>query len=172
MPRRGLYLFLHWVPAIIGVGVILIESTGTMSADNTSRWLLPLWIKLFGPVTPDRWAVIHHWIRKTGHFVGYGLVSLGFFEGWRATFSRKGKGHGVLFAMVAPLALVCTLALASWDEWHQSLLPGRTSSIFDVGIDLSGAIVAHLLLLLVLVIVWRMRASRARAATRPVSSQV
>ena len=157
---------------MIGVGVILIESTGTMSADNTSRWLLPLWIKLFGPVTPDRWAVIHHLIPKTGHFVGYGLVSLGFFEGWRATFSGKGKGRGMLFAMIAPLALVCTLALASWDEWHQSLLPGRTSSIFDVGIDLSGAIVAHLLLLLVLVIVWRMRASRARAATRPVSSQV
>jgi VanZ family protein len=162
MPKRRLYLFLHWIPAMIGVMVIFIESTGTMSSANTSRWLLPIWIKLFGPITPDRWAVVHHWIRKTGHFVGYGLVSLGFFEGWRATFSGKGKAGGRLFAMVAPLALICTLTLASWDEWHQSFLPGRTSKVSDVGIDLSGAIVAHLLLLLVLLIVWRVRAARSR----------
>jgi VanZ family protein len=108
--------------------------------------------------------VIHHWIRKTGHFVGYGLVSLGFFEGWRATFSGRARNHGWLFALAAPLAVVSTLALASWDEWHQSLLPGRTSSIFDVGIDLSGAVAAHVVLLLVLVIIWRIKVARSRNA--------
>lgn len=157
---------------MIGIIVILIESTGTMSAENTSRWLLPIWVKLFGPITPDRWAIVHHYIRKTGHFVGYGLVSLGFFEGWRATFSVKTRSQGVLFAIVAPMALVCTLALASWDEWHQSFLPGRTSAVSDVGIDFSGAVVAHLILLLLLVIVWRVRTVRAKAATPPVSSRV
>lgn len=149
---------------MLGIVVILIESTGTMSAQNTSRWLLPIWTKLFGPVTPDRWAVIHHWIRKTGHFVGYGLVSLGFFEGWRATFAELGRSGKRLFATVAPLALLCTLILASWDEWHQSFLPGRTSKVSDVGIDFSGAIVAHLLLLAAVVIVWRVRASKTRQA--------
>lgn len=149
---------------MIGVVVILIESTGTMSAANTSRWLLPIWTKLFGPVTPDRWAVIHHWIRKTGHFVGYGLVSLGFFEGWRVTFAEKMRSHGRLFAAVAPLALASTLLLASWDEWHQSLLPGRTSKISDVGIDFSGALLAHLLLLLALLVIWRVRAARSRSS--------
>jgi VanZ family protein len=172
MPSRRRYLFLHWIPAMIGIIVILIESTGTMSAENTSRWLLPIWVKLFGPITPDRWAVVHHYIRKTGHFVGYGLVSLGFFEGWRATFSGKSKTRGVLFATVASMALMCTLALASWDEWHQSFIPGRTSAASDVGIDFSGAIVAHLILLLALVIVWRVRAIRAKAATPPVSSRL
>jgi VanZ family protein len=162
MPRRRLNLFLHWIPAMIGITVIIIESTGTMTASNTSRWLLPIWTKLFGPVAPERWEVIHHWIRKTGHFVGYGLVSLGFFEGWRATFSGKAKSHGWLFAVAAPLALVSTLALASWDEWHQSFIPGRTSTPVDVGIDFSGAIMAHLLLLLFLLIVWRFRAPRPR----------
>ncbi|HEX3435220.1 MAG TPA: VanZ family protein, partial [Pseudacidobacterium sp.] len=149
------------------VAVILVESTGTMSASNTSRWLLPIWIKLFGPITPERWQVIHFWIRKTGHFVGYGFVSLGFFNGWRATFSGKSSGKGWLFALAAPLALVSTLALASWDEWHQSFLPGRTSSTFDVGIDLSGAIVAHLVLALILLIVWRIRAVRSKRSKLP-----
>src|SRR5262249_51202782 len=151
------------------VAVIITESTAMMSASNTSRWLLPLWIKLFGPITPERWAVVHHWIRKTGHFVGYGLVSLAFFEGWRATFSQKARNHARI-AIVAPLALVSTLILASWDEWHQSLLPGRTSKVSDVGIDFSGAVVAHLVLLLVLVIVWRVRAAHLKKSRRPVSS--
>lgn len=152
---------LHWIPALIGVAVILIESTGMMSASNTSRWLLPIWTKLFGPVTPEHWAVIHHWIRKIGHFVGYGLVSLGFFEGWRATFAEKAGSAKKHFAMAAPLALLCTLVLASWDEWHQSLLPGRTSKVSDVCIDFSGALVAHLLLLAVLMVVWKTRSQRA-----------
>lgn len=149
---------------MIGVGIILVESTATMSAANTSRWLLPIWIKLFGPISPERWAVIHHGIRKTGHFVGYGLVSLGFYEGWHATLWERARNRARLFALAAPLALVCTLALASWDEWHQSFLPGRTSSIFDVGIDVSGAIVAHGVLFLVLIVVWRQRAAPSENA--------
>jgi len=156
---------------MIGIAVILVESTGTMSSANTSRWLLPLWIKLFGPIAPDRWAEIHHWIRKTGHFVGYGMVSLGFFEGWRATFLAKAHNHRWKFWAVAPLALFSTLLLASWDEWHQSFIPGRTSKVSDVGIDFSGAVVAHLILLLVLVIVWRVRTVRAQEVSLRVSSQ-
>lgn len=172
MPRKRLYLLLHWIPAMIGIAVILTESTRMMGADNTSRWLLPIWTWLFGPVTSEHWAVIHHWIRKIGHFTGYGLVSLAFFEGWRATFVGKMWNHHRIFVLVTPLALLSTLALASWDEWHQSLLPNRTSSVFDVGIDFGGALVAHLILLFVLVMVWRVRARCAQAADRPVSSRV
>lgn len=151
---------------MIGIAVIIIESTGTMSAANTSRWLLPIWTRLFGPVTMERWAVIHHWIRKTGHFVGYGAVSLGFFEGWRYTFAQRAKRWRSLFLLAAPLALVSTVLLASWDEWHQSFLPGRTSTPFDVGIDFSGALAAHLVLLLVVLAVVRIRSSKRQASPR------
>jgi len=161
MPRTRLSLFLHWIPALIGISVILIESTGSMTSANTSRWLLPIWVKLFGPISPERWETVHHLIRKTGHFVGYGFVSLGFFEGWRYTFAGKARSWGWLFAVAAPLALVSTVLLASWDEWHQSFLPGRTSTPVDVGIDFSGAITAHLILLLILLLVWRVRARRS-----------
>lgn len=155
---------------MIGIAVILTESTRMMGADTTSRWLLPIWIKLFGPITPEHWAVVHHWIRKTGHFVGYGLVSLAFFEGWRATFLEKTRNHRWRPTLVVPLALFSTLLLASWDEWHQSFLPNRTSSIFDVGIDFSGALMANLILMLALV--WRARAKRRQEAGHPVSSRV
>jgi VanZ family protein len=140
-------LILHWIPAVIGIGVILVESTATMSAENTSRWLLPLWVKLFGPISAARWEVVHHYIRKTGHFVGYGMVSLGFFDAWRVTLERRWTAWRVRFRNAAGLALLSTLLLASWDEWHQSFLPGRTSSVRDVGLDLCGALAAQLVVM-------------------------
>jgi VanZ family protein len=153
MRNSRMRLFVHWIPACIGIAVIVVESTAMMSAENTSRWLLPLWIKLFGPITPERWAIVHHYIRKTGHFVGYGLVSMGFFNAWRVTLERRWPAwpplSWVRFRAAAALALLCTLLLASWDEWHQSFLPGRTSSVRDVLLDFCGALAAHLLLLAV-----------------------
>jgi hypothetical protein len=43
---------LNWIPAALAVAMIAGESTATMSANNTSRWLLPLWTYLFGPLAP------------------------------------------------------------------------------------------------------------------------
>ncbi len=118
-----------------------------MSAANTSRWLLPIWVKLFGPITPERWEVVHHYIRKTGHFVGYGTVSLGFFDAWRVTVEHRWTEWRVRFRSAAGLALLSTLLLASWDEWHQSFLPGRTSSPRDVALDFCGAMMAQVVVL-------------------------
>lgn len=140
-------LLLHWLPAVAGIALIVAESTAVMSASNTSRWLLPIWVKLFGPVDPARWAEIHHYIRKTGHFVGYGAVSLGFFDAWRITLLDRWPAFRERFWRAARLALLCTLLLASWDEWHQSFLPGRTSTPWDVALDFCGAVFAQLLLM-------------------------
>jgi len=149
-------LFLHWIPALVGIAVILVESTAMMSSENTSRWLLPVWVKLFGPISPARWEIVHHYIRKTGHFVGYGMVSLGFFDSWRVALERRWAEWRVRFRAAAGLAMASTLLLASWDEWHQSFIPGRTSSVRDVGIDLCGAVAAQLILLAIASF-WRKR---------------
>ncbi len=147
IPRKR--LFLHWLPALAGIAVIVVESTAMMSASNTSRWLLPIWIKLFGPVEPARWDVIHHYIRKSGHFAGYGAISLGFFDAWRTTLYDRWPEFRARFWRAGGLALLCTLLLASWDEWHQSFIPGRTSTPRDVALDFCGAVIAHLLLMAV-----------------------
>ena len=147
MRSSRMRIFLHWIPALVGIAVILGESTVTMSAENTSRWLYPIWVHLFGPVTPARWEVIHHYIRKAGHFCGYGSISLTFFYGWSYTLGQRGRAWLERFRDSALLALLCTLVLASWDEWHQSFLPGRTSSPRDVLLDCCGAMMAHLILL-------------------------
>ena len=162
--NRRTRLLLHWIPALIGIAIILVESTAMMSSEHTSRWLLPLWIKLFGPVSPERWAVIHHYIRKTGHFVGYGTVSLGFFEAWRVTLEGRWREWRIRFRYAAGLALLCTLLLASWDEWHQSFIPGRTSSVRDVGLDFCGALAAQVALLCVLSVFGRRASVRVATA--------
>jgi VanZ family protein len=145
----GLRAALDWVPALLSVLVIALESTATMSAQNTSNWLYPIWVHFFGPTTMTRWAHIHHLIRKTGHFVGYGLVSVGFFYSWRQTLRRMAVKHWTLWRRASALAVGCTLLIAIADEFHQSFIPSRTSSPVDVCIDVCGAIAAQLLLLLI-----------------------
>lgn len=132
---------------MLAVAMIAIESTATMSAANTSRWLLPLWVHLFGPISAAKWAIVHHYIRKTGHFVGYGTVSLCFYHGWRSSLSTRRLSLSAVWRRSSLLAVLCTLVVASADEFHQSFLPGRTSSVYDVALDVCGAIVAQLILL-------------------------
>ena len=148
-------MILDWVPAALSVLLIVLESTATMSANNTSRFLYPLWVRLFGPMTPEHWAEVHHLIRKTGHFVGYGMVSLTFFYSWRQTLYRMALRHWNLWRRASVAAVLCTLLIAILDEYHQSFLASRTSSPIDVCIDLSGAIAAQLFLLLALQLVSR-----------------
>jgi len=138
---------LDWLPAALSVAVIVAESTATMSAVNTSGWLYPLWARLFGPMSTPHWAEVHHLIRKTGHFVGYGCVSLAFLYGWLRTLHRRRGKYRPIWRRAAFLAVSCTLLIAILDEYHQRSLPSRTSSPIDVCIDLCGAIAAQLLLL-------------------------
>jgi VanZ family protein len=141
--------------------MIAFESTATMSAKNTSEWLLPYWTRFFGPISSAHWDEVHHLIRKTGHFVGYGLVSVAFFYSWRQTLIRMAVKHWTLWRRASVLAVLCTLLIAILDEYHQSFLPSRTSSPLDVCIDLSGAIAAQLLLLLIIQLFTRRLSFRA-----------
>jgi VanZ family protein len=144
----GLRPVLDWIPAVLSVIMIAFESTATMSAQNTSQWLYPLWVHLFGPISTAHWNEVHHLIRKTGHFVGYGLVSVAFFYSWRQTLRRMAVKHWTLWRRASVLAVVFTLLIAISDEFHQSFIPRRTSSPVDVCIDVSGAVAAQLMLLL------------------------
>ena len=140
----------HWIPAALAVMMIAFESTAFMSSDNTGRWLLPLWVHLFGPISPERWEVVHHYLRKTGHFTGYGVVSLCFFHGWRKTLKVAQGGIRSLWIRASVLAVGCTIMVASADEFHQTFLPSRTGRPLDVVIDTCGAITAQVLVLVIM----------------------
>jgi VanZ family protein len=148
---------LNWIPAALAVAMIAAESTATMSAANTSRWLMPFWVHLFGSISDARWDEVHHLIRKFGHFFGYGLVSVCFFHGWRTSLRVAEGAMRSLWRRASLLAVGSTLLVASADEFHQSFLPSRTSSPVDVGIDVGGAILAQLVILAIMPLFTRKR---------------
>ncbi len=123
-----------WLPVLMGIALIAVESTPMFGADHTSHPLRMLFEAIFGPVSDARWDVIHHLIRKSGHFIGYGLIGLAWLRAWWMTLPRA------RYLQDAVLALVGTGLLATCDEWHQSFLPNRTSSPWDVLLDCCGAI--------------------------------
>jgi VanZ family protein len=140
----------------LGVAVIALESTEMMGADHTSGPLRWLYQYLFGPVPDDRWEIIHHIARKSGHFIGYGLIGLAWLRAWWFTLPRS---H---FLQDGLLALLGTALVASADEWHQSYLPNRTGSPWDVLLDCCGAILLQILVYLFMRVFRPKRLDRAR----------
>lgn len=125
--------------------VIAIESSQWLSARNTSRLLYPLLHYLFG-LSHVRFESWHFYIRKAGHVVGYGLLSILLFRAWRETLPSS---SGARWAMRwAGIAVVGTALVASLDEWHQSFLPSRTGTVHDVVLDTCAGIAAQILVLL------------------------
>ena len=57
-----------WLPAIIWLGVITLESTDFGGSENTSRILYPL-LHFLLKLDPVRFEIWHHYIRKTGHLL-------------------------------------------------------------------------------------------------------
>ena len=137
---RGLKFWISaWFPVALGITVILFESTEFMGADHTTgpfRWLFQ---SIFGPISDASWDNIHHYIRKSGHFVFYGLLGLAWLRSWWMTLPR------LRYFEVAVLGLLGTALVASCDEWHQTFLPNRTGSASDVWLDCCGAITLELL---------------------------
>ena len=137
--RRSLKFWLNaWLPVAVGIAVIMVESTEWLGADHTSHPLRWLWETIFGPVSLARWEMIHHLIRKSGHFFGYGFIGLAWLRAWWMTLPHS---H---FLNDAILALLGTAAVASCDEWHQSYLPNRTGTPWDVLLDCCGALTLQL----------------------------
>jgi VanZ family protein len=72
--------------------------------------------------------------KKTAHFTAYAILALLM---WRALPSGR---------WVWALAWLVAVLYAGSDEWHQSFVPGRHPSPWDVVIDASGALAGLLAL--------------------------
>jgi VanZ family protein len=75
-------------------------------------------------------------IKKGGHAFGYALLALAYFA---ALPPRLSTGYRLVMAFF--MALLFALS----DEFHQSFVEGRTSSLRDVVIDSLGAMTALIL---------------------------
>jgi len=141
--RRGAGFWIGaWLPVAIGIGVIAIESTSFLGSDHTSGPLRAIYEAIFGAVNDARWDSIHHYIRKCGHFIGYGTLGVLWLRAWWMTLSLR----ALEFWRSAVLGFVGTALVASCDEWHQTFLPNRTGTPWDVLLDSCGAAAAILLI--------------------------
>ncbi len=142
-----------WIAAGLWLGIIITESSNLGGSNNTSRILYPIFHFLFG-MGPVQFTPWHAVLRKTGHFVGYFILSLLFFRAWRATLPQpRVKGWWLTWARIA---WMMTTLVACLDEWHQAYIPGRGSSVHDVLLDSSAALVAQIILWWM----WRRRKSK------------
>jgi VanZ family protein len=125
--------------------VIAIESTSYLSSDQTSRFLYPILHYLIG-LDWKRFIVWHHYIRKTGHFVGYFILSTLLFRAWKATLSLAAAWA----LRWSAIAFFMSAVVASLDEWHQTYIPSRTGAVSDVLLDSSAALTAQIVIYLFL----------------------
>lgn len=131
-----------WWPVLVMLTAIATESTHAFSSDNTSGWMRSVYQFFAGQVTDFSWQSIHHHIRKTGHFTGYGLLGLAFLRSWLLFWLQPmvRLPRAVWWRLCAALAVFCTMLAASLDELHQSFMPDRTGVLSDVLLDTSGAV--------------------------------
>jgi VanZ family protein len=115
------------------MALIMSFSTNAFSAEHTGGIIGPI-LKWIAPwLQPDEIEFVHGLIRKLAHLSEYGVLGLLWFRA--LVHGRK----TALFGAAGSL-LIC-VAWAALDEWHQSFVPSRTASVVDVAIDLSGALV-------------------------------
>jgi len=107
---------LRWLPALA-----LMATIFTLSSMPASR------LPHFGP--------FDLWIKKGGHATGYALLALAYAYALPSRLS---------LAYRLSLGFIMAVLFALSDEFHQSFVEGRTSSLRDVGIDAAGAAAALL----------------------------
>src|SRR6478752_394906 len=124
----------YWLPLLIWLGVIFVGSTSVMSAEHTSRYIVPFLLWLKPGMSPEAIWTILVVARKCAHVTEYAVLALLL---WRALRNVPTLHTKTLLVFGAAL-LGCALFAAS-DEFHQMFVKSRTPSVRDVLLDVMGA---------------------------------
>jgi len=125
----------YWMPAIVWMAIIFLGSTDMLSAEHTSRFLVPF-LRWFDPqISLAALNAIQLGIRKLGHLTEYAILAMLL---WRAL--RGGIRWQMKMSILFLVAALGSAIFAASDEFHQSFVPSRTGSPNDVMIDICGAL--------------------------------
>ena len=125
----------YWLPLLIWLAVIFLGSTDVMSAEHTSRLIVPVLLWLKPGMSPKTIWFILVFVRKCAHLSEYAVLALLL---WRALRSSPAL-HVKIPILFGIILLGCALFAAS-DEFHQSFVKTRTPSVRDVLLDVTGAL--------------------------------
>jgi VanZ family protein len=133
----------YWLPVISWMGFIFWFSTEPFSDDHTTVLVQKILPFLFPAISPGPPILIDMFLRKAAHVTEYFVLSLLLFRALRAGSGASWNWRWSFFS------LGVVVFWAAIDELHQSFVPERTASIVDVGIDITGGILAQVMIAIV-----------------------
>lgn len=145
----------YWAPLVLWMGLIFWASADSSSGPRGSRILGPLlrWCLPDAPV--QRIDEIIFLIRKVAHVSEYAVLA---WLAWRLFLALERVAGPLRPARAAALAWGFCVVYAISDEWHQTFVPTRVGTPWDVLIDSAGAALG-----LALAGVWRWALPSRRA---------
>jgi VanZ family protein len=130
----------YWLPILFWLGVIFVGSTDLMSAEHTSRFIVPFLQRLKPDISPEMLASIHFIIRKSAHVGEYAILALLLFRAVTSITHRKWP-----MSILKVGVWVACLFVAATDEFHQTFVQSRGAAVRDVMIDSCGALLGLLI---------------------------
>ena len=124
----------NWAPAIAWMSLIFLFSTEIFSGSNTSSFFRPLLSWFLPSLTSEQIDLIHFLLRKFAHWIEYFILCQFLLRGFSAHFPLWKRSRRLFWG------LLWAMLYAAGDEWHQSFVPSRSPSPFDVLINSCGAI--------------------------------
>lgn len=121
-----------WVGVIFSFSLQTGEVSGDMSSSILQKMISWAAVEVFeeiGPITQIQWDFLHLILRKCAHFTEFAILGmLSTFTLFQTKVARK-----------ALIAIGFCLAIASMDETLQLFVDGRVGNVMDVLIDVAGA---------------------------------
>ncbi|MCM3743962.1 VanZ family protein [Sporosarcina luteola] len=142
------------------VGVLFISSSQTYEEQSListlEKWLpnqpmyfllekieVPYWGRTISIEERGYYYFVEFLLRKSAHFLIFGCLAVVIYF----LFSNK-----IRSIYRFSFSLLLTGVVAALDEYHQSLTGGRTSTIYDIALDISGAFIFLLLVQVTLLV--------------------
>jgi VanZ family protein len=116
--------FFFWGLALIWMAVIFAFSSQANSGAYTEAYLQEANVP----------------VRKLAHMFEFAVLAV-LYQMALARSITKADGQAKINFKHYWLAFVLAVLYALSDEWHQSFVPGRSSSLFDSGVDSIGALI-------------------------------
>lgn len=133
--------WVRWAAVAAWLGFIFVMSAQSESGEQSGTVVRLIFEITRMPMEPTAMEAAHHMLRKTAHFVEFGVLAalVWWALPWR-DWRRSAVGWGA------------AVVVAASDEFHQAFVPNRGPSIADVGIDAAGAAFALSVILLIRVL--------------------
>src|SRR5271155_290806 len=122
---------IKWVPVLMWAIVMFVLSTSYFSFENTSKFIDPILRFLMPGISAATIALEHGCVRKAAHFTNYAILFWLLVSGPMREHPYRAFGLCVVYAFL--------------DEGHQMFVPDRTASLYDVALDLTGALFSRFL---------------------------